>query len=161
LLKVGLADSGSKCKPYFGKIFAGWKLSMSKQETKPAAVATGGLRPVGLSISSFFYAASGVYYLVYPIVASDPTIWPLYLIGALSLMGSFGVLKMTRWGLWLGLGLFVPQVIAPAFALRTALSYPGLFQQPVSIAFVASLFVLMFFASLTFLLVLDKRRTFK
>jgi len=34
-------------------------------------------------------------------------------------------------------------------------------QQPISIAFLASLVVLMFFASLTFLLILDKRRTFK
>jgi hypothetical protein len=161
LLKVVLADSGSKCKPYFGKLFLGWKLSMSKQETKPAAVATGGLRPVGLSISSFFYAASGVYYLVYPIVAGDTTLVFLYMIGGLSLLGSFGILKMKRWGLWLGLGLFGPQVIAPAFVLMAAFSVPGLFQQPVSIAFVASLFVLMFFASLTFLLVLDKRRSFK
>jgi len=137
------------------------KFSMSKQETKPAAVARESLRPIGLSISSFFYAAAGIYYLVYPLLVSDPTIWPLYVIGGLSLLGSFGVLKMTRWGLWLGLGLFLPQVIAPAFALLTALSYPGLFQQPVAIAFVGSLFVLMFFASLTFLLILDKRRDFK
>jgi hypothetical protein len=137
------------------------KLSMSKQETKPAAMAREDLRPIGLSISSFFYAAAGIYYLVYPLLVSDPTIWPLYVIGGLSLLGSFGVLKMTRWGLWLGLGLFLPQVIAPAFALLTALSYPGLFQQPVAIAFVGSLFVLMFFASLTFLLILDKRSDFK
>jgi hypothetical protein len=135
-------------------------LNVSKQETKPETVGKEGLRPIGLSISSFFYAAAGVYYLVYPLIASDPTIWPLYVIGALSLLGSFGVLKMTRWGLWLGLGLFLPQIIAPAFALLTALSYPGLFQQVISIAFVASLFVLMFFASLTFLLILDKRRDF-
>ncbi len=140
---------------------------MSKQETKPDTEAIGGLRPVGLSISAFFYAASGAYYLVYPIAASDPSIWPLYVIGAFSLLGSFGVLRMTRWGLWLGLGLFLPQVIAPAFALMTALSYPqfGSFvmvaQQPTSIAFLASLVVLMFFASLTFLLILDKRRRFK
>jgi len=38
--------------------------------------------------------------------------------------------------------------------------YPGIIQQPIAIAFVASLAVLMFFASLTFLLILDKRRTF-
>ncbi len=140
---------------------------MSKQETKPDTKAIEAMRPVGLSISAFFYATSGAYYLVYPIAASDPSIWPLYVIGAFSLLGSLGVVKMTRWGLWLGLGLFLPQVIAPAFALMTALSYPqfGSFemvaQQPISIAFLASLVVLMFFASLTFLLILDKRRTFK
>ncbi len=136
-------------------------LSMSKQETKPESVAAAGLRSIGLSISSFFYAATGVYYVVYPLLVSDPTIWPLYVIGGLSLLGSFGVFKMTRWGLWLGLALFLPQVVAPFYALMATWSSPGLFQEPVSIAFVASLFVLMFFASLSFLLILDKRRSFK
>ena len=119
------------------------------------------LRSVGLSIASFFYAAAGLYYLTYPVVSGHPDILFLYGIGALSLLGSLGVLRMTRWGLWLGLGLFLPQVIAPAFALMTALSYGGVAQQPLAIVFVASLLILMFFASLTFLLILDKRRDFK
>ncbi len=138
---------------------------MSKQdikaEPKPESGSASAIRPVGLSISSFFYAASGIYYLAFPIAAQDPSIWPLYLIGVLSLLGSFGVLRMTRWGLWLGLGLFLPQLVAPLFALLTTLTYPGIAQQPIAIAFVASLAVLMFFASLTFLLILDKRRSFK
>src|SRR5438477_10720030 len=67
---------------------------------------------------------------------------------------------MARWGLWLGLLLFPLQIVAPASTLLTVVSYPGVWQQPIAIAFVASLFVLMFFASLTFLLVLDKRRSF-
>ena len=131
--------------------------SEPKSETEPSST----LRPIGLSISSFFYAAAGIYYLAYPIAASDAGIWPLYVIGALSLIGSVGVLKMTRWGLWLGLGMFLPQLAAPAFALMTTLMYPGIAQQPIAIAFVVSLGVLMFFASLTFLLILDKRRSFK
>ncbi len=134
---------------------------MSKQETKPETAATEGLRPIGLSIASFYFAASGVYYLVYPIVNTDPTIWPLYVLGALSLLGAFGVVRMTRWGLWLGLGLFLPQLIAPVTVLMEVLAFPGVLQQALTIAFVVSLFVLMFFDSLTFLLVLDKRRSFK
>lgn len=134
---------------------------MSKQETKPESIETEGLRPVGLSISSFFYAASGVYYLVYPIVKQDTGIWPLYAIGLLSLLASLGVLRMTRWGLWLGLGMFPPQLIAALFTLLTVFAYPGWLQQPITIAFIASLIVLLFFAALTFLLILDKRRTFK
>jgi hypothetical protein len=134
---------------------------MSKQETKTKGGAITGLRPIGLSISSLFYAVAGVYYLVFPLVAQDTGIWPLYVIGVLSLVGGFGVLKMTRWGLWLGLGLFLPQVIAPSFALMAALSYPGVTQEPIAIVFVASLLALMFFASLAFLLILDKRRSFK
>lgn len=134
---------------------------MSKQETKTKEAVVTGLRPIGLSVSSLFYAVAGVYYLVFPLVAQDAGIWPLYLIGGLSLLGSYGVLKMTRWGLWLGLGLSLPQIIAPLFALLAALSYPGVTQAPIAIAFVASLLALIFFASLTFLFILDKRRSFK
>ena len=134
---------------------------MSKKDAKAEATSAATVRPVGLSFSSFFYAAAGVYYLLFPLVADETNVWPLYVIGGLSLVGSFGVLKMTRWGLWLGLLLFLPQIIAPAFALLAALAVPGVAQQPIAIAFVVSLIVLMFFGSLTFLLILDKRRTFK
>lgn len=156
-----LVGYGIECKPYFGTIRSPQRFRMAKQETKSEPMATGSLRPIGLSFSSFFYAAAGVYYLAYPIIVSDPTIWPLYIIGALSLLGSFGVLKMSRWGLWLGLGLFLPLLVAPLFALMAVWSSPGIFQQALPIAFVASLFILMFFATLTFLLILDKRRDFK
>ena len=131
-----------------------------KQEAKEETADATSFRPVGLSISSFFYALSGVYYLAFPTVAQDTGAWHLYVIGAASLLGSFGVFKMTRWGLWLGLLLFPLQIVAPSSTLLTVISYPGVWQQPIAIAFVASLFVLMFFASLTFLLVLDKRRSF-
>ena len=134
---------------------------MSKQETKPETITTEGLRPIGLSIASFFYAASGVYYLSFPIVSDDPGMILLYVIGALSLLASFGVFKMTRWGLWLGLGMFPPQLIAALSTFLTVWGYPGWLQQPITIAFVGSLLVLMFFATLAFLLILDKRRTFK
>jgi len=77
------------------------------------------------------------------------------------LLGSLGVLKMTRWGLWLGLGLFLPQIIVPIYAINFVLPYASVTQRPIYVAFIASLAVLMFFASLTFLLILDKRRTFK
>ena len=135
--------------------------SMSKKDVKPETTSAATVRPVGLSFSSFFYAAAGVYYLLFPLVADQTNVWPLYVIGGLSLLGSLGVFKMTRWGLWFGLLLFLPQIVAPAFALLAALAVPAVAQQPISIAFVASLIILMFFASLTFLLILDKRRTFK
>ena len=135
--------------------------SMSKQETKSAAVSSEGLRPLGLTIAAFFYAASGVYYLTYPILLSDPTLWHLYIAGALSLVGAFGVFRMKRWGLWIGLGLFLPQLVLSIWPLMVVLAQPGVFQQLTPIALIVSLFVLMFFACLTFLLILDKRRSFK
>jgi uncharacterized membrane protein len=132
-----------------------------KQESKDEAVSAGVVRPIGLSFSSFFYAASGLYYLIYPFVVQDTTLYQLYIIGALSIVGSVGIMRVTKWGLWIGLALFPLQIVAPAFALMTALQIPGAASSSAALAFIASLVVLMFFASLTFLLVLDKRRTFK
>jgi len=138
---------------------------MPKQDTKPEprdkAISGGVIRPVGLSFSSFFYAASGLYYLIYPIVIQDTTLYPLYIIGALSIVGSVGIMRVTRWGLWVGLALFPLQIVAPAFALMTTLQYPGVASSSIALAYIVSLVILMFFASLTFLLVLDKRRSFK
>ena len=133
----------------------------TKQETRDKAISGGVIRPVGLSFSSFFYAASGLYYLIYPIVIQDTTLYPLYIIGALSIVGSVGIMRVTRWGLWVGLALFPLQIVAPAFALMTTLQYPGVASSSIAIAYIVSLVILMFFASLTFLLVLDKRRSFK
>src|SRR2546425_3199220 len=158
-------DIDTECKAYFGRLRGLRRIrEMSKQtpkqEAKEETAEAASFRPFGLSIASFFYALSGIYYLAFPIVAQDTGAWHLYVIGAVSLLGSFGVFRMTRWGLWLGLLLFPLQIVAPSSTLLTVISYPGIWQQPIAIAFVASLFVLMFFASLTFLLVLDKRRSF-
>jgi hypothetical protein len=133
----------------------------AKQESKEEAVSAGSVRPVGLSFSSFFYAISGLYYLIYPLVVQDTTLYPLYIIGALSIVGSVGIMRVTRWGLWVGLALFPLQIVAPSFALMTALQYPGVASSSTALVYIASLVILMFFASLTFLLVLDKRRSFK
>jgi uncharacterized membrane protein len=132
-----------------------------KQESKEQPTLAGVVRPVGLSFSSFFYAASGLYYLIYPFVVQDTSLYPLYVVGALSIAGSVGIMRVSRWGLWVGLALFPLQIVAPAFALMAALQYPGVASSTSALAYVASLAVLMFFASLTFLLVLDKKRAFK
>ncbi len=157
--------NGSDCKAYWVKLSRVPRTAMSrpdaKRESKDETVSRSVLRPIGLSFSSFFYAASGVYYLVYPFVAGDTTLYPLYIIGALSIIGSVGIMRVWRWGLWIGLALFPLQIVAPAFALMAALQYPGVASNASALIYVASLAVLMFFASLTFLLVLDKRRTFK
>jgi hypothetical protein len=132
-----------------------------KQESKGEAISASVVRPVGLSFSSFFYTASGLYYLIYPFVVQNTSLYPLYIIGALSIVGSVGIMRVTRWGLWVGLALFPFQIIAPAYALMVALNIPGVASSSAALAFIVSLVILMFFASLTFLLVLDKRKSFK
>ena len=129
----------------------------AKIETSPKSVS----RPIGLSFSAFFYAASGLYYLIYPFVVQDTSMWFLYLLGAGSILGAVGIIRMTRWGLWFGLGLFPFQVAATAYALMAAFNIPGVTTTTSALIFIVSLAILLFFACLTFLLVLDKRRTFK
>lgn len=168
LLGSSLFDTaeGSHCKAYWVRCRAdrpnnAMPKQEAKQESKDETVSVGVVRPVGLSFSSFFYAASGLYYLIYPFVVQDTSLYQLYIIGVLSIVGSIGIMKVKRWGLWLGLALFPLQIVAPAFALMAALQYPGVASSSSALAYITSLAILMFFASLTFLLVLDKRRTFR
>lgn len=114
-----------------------------------------------MTFSSAFFGIAGIYYLAYPLIQADPTITPLYVLGALSLIGSYGLMKMTRWGLWLGLLLSPAQIIAPAFALQVSLQFPDLLQKLDAVAFIASFAVLIFLGILSFLFVLDKRKSFK
>jgi uncharacterized membrane protein len=168
LLCSNLFDTaeGSHCKAYWVRRKAdGPNNTMpkqeAKQESKDEAVSVGVVRPVGLSFASFFYAASGLYYLIYPFVVQDTSLYPLYIIGAASIAGALAIMRMTRWGLWVGLALFPFQIAAPAYALMVTLNIPGAASSLAALAFIVSLAILMFFASLTFLLVLDKRRSFK
>lgn len=133
----------------------------AKQEAKTETSSKTVSRSIGLSFSAFFYAASGLYYLIYPFVVQDTSMWFLYLLGAGSIVGAIGIIRMTRWGLWFGLGLFPFQVAATAYALMAAFNIPGVTTTTSALIFIVSLAILLFFACLTFLLVLDKRRTFK
>src|SRR2546425_11691685 len=84
-------DIDTECKAYFGRLRGLRRIremskQMPKQEAKGETADGASFRPVGLSISSFFYALSGVYYLAFPIVAQDTGAWHLYVIGAVSLL---------------------------------------------------------------------------
>jgi len=112
---------------------------------------------------SFSFAANailGVYFLVYPLLR-DVTLYPLFALGTLSLLASYGFFRMTRWSIWLGAVLYPAQIIAPAFAFLTTVEGPGLEFDFTIIAFAASLVVLMFLSTLSFLFILDKRKSFK
>src|SRR5437016_6146936 len=96
-------DIDTKCKAYFGRLrglplIPEMSKQSPKQEEKEETAEAASFRPVGLSIASFFYALSGIYYLAFPIVAQDTGAWHLYVIGGASLLGAYGVFTMTRWG---------------------------------------------------------------
>src|SRR5260370_31218381 len=95
----------TECKAYFVRLrglrqIREMSKQTPKQEPKEDTAGAASFRPVGLSISSFFYALSGVYYLVFPLLAAVPSVWPLYVIGGASLLLSVGVFKIAVWGLF-------------------------------------------------------------
>src|SRR2546423_13929415 len=121
-------DIDTECKPYFGRLrglrqIQEMSRQTPKQQAKEETADTASFRPSGLSISAFFYALSGIYYLAFPIVAQDTLAHHLYAIGVASLLGSLGVFMMKRWGLWLRVLLFPLQIVDPAFMVFAAVSY--------------------------------------
>jgi uncharacterized membrane protein (DUF2068 family) len=153
-----------QCKAYFGTNIGGRCVEqyLPKQETKEDSrvIDTVVARPVGLSFASLFYAAAGIYYLAYPLAVQDYTLWYLFALGVVSLIASYGIYRLLRWGLWLGVLLYPPHLVVPASYLVSAISYSGVFQQPIAIALLVSLILLMLFATLAFLSLLDKRHSF-
>ncbi len=135
-------------------------MSQQPAKTDASSEASATFRPWGISFSLAAYAIAGVYYLVYPILR-DTTLYPLYALGVLSLVASFGFFKMTKWAVWLGAALFPAQIIAPTFAFLAAVEGPGLGSDFIVLAFAASLAVLIFISTLSFLFILDKRKSFK
>jgi hypothetical protein len=132
----------------------------TKTKTESASEDSVTFRPWGISFSIAAFAIIGAYYLVYPLLR-DVNLYPLYALGALSLIASYGFLKMRRWSAWLGAALFPAQIIAPTFAFLDVVEGPGLLSDFTVLAFAASLVVLIFVSTLSFLFILDRRKSFK
>jgi len=135
-------------------------MSQTASKSDMGSEAAALIRPWGVSFSFAASAIAGVYYLVYPLLR-DVSLYPLYSLGVLSLLASYGLFKMNRWGGWLGAVLYPAQIVAPAFAFLATVEGPGLGSDYAVILFAASLVLLMFLATLSFLFVLDKRKDFK
>ena len=135
---------------------------MSQQPSKIdlGSEATSVLRPWGVSFSFAANAILGIYFPVYPLL-KDITLYPLFALGTLSLLASYGFFRMTRWGVWLGAALYPEQITAAVITFLTTVESPGLKSDTTIIAFAASLVVLMFLSTLSFLFILDKRKSFK
>jgi hypothetical protein len=137
-------------------------LSKPETATKQAAAAEMEQlkRTTGMAFAAVFYFASGLYYLAFPIVTQDLTQVHLLAIGVISIIAGYLLLKPQKWGLWLGLLLFPVQIVTPAFGFQAEFNVAGALTSPLDAIFLASLVVLIFFASVTFLVLLDQRRNF-
>ncbi|HZD13514.1 MAG TPA: hypothetical protein VE177_08370 [Candidatus Binatus sp.] len=119
-------------------------------------------RTAGMSFASIFYIISGVYYVVIqPVLTQDLSAIHLYAIGILSILAGFLLLRVNKWGFWLGLLLFPVQIVTSAFGFEAEFVVAGGLTSPLDILFLASLIVLIFFASVTFLVLLDQRKNFE
>ncbi len=135
-------------------------MSESSSKTIETPEKSAVLRPWGVSFSFAANTIMGVYYLAYPLFR-DVGLYPLYTLGVLSLVAAYGLFRMSRWGVWLGAALFPAQIVAPVFAFLATIEGPGIGSDYVVIVFAASLLVLMFLSTLTFLFILDKRKSSK
>jgi len=117
-------------------------------------------RTAGVSYSSLYYFASGIYYLAVPIAWQWFTVVHIFATGILSIIAGLLLLSMRKSGLWLGLLLFPVQLVIAATGFMTEFNIAGALQDAVSVAFLASVVVLMFFSCVTFLVLLDQRKNF-
>ena len=140
------------------------RIMLMKPEVKgkqEAEVETEALtRTVGVSYAALFYFASGIYYLAVPIAMQDYTLFHLFATGILSIIAGVLLLRMSKWGLWLGLLLFPVQLVLASAGFASEFMLAGALQSAVSVAFLASLGVLIFFGCVTFLVLLDQRKNF-
>jgi uncharacterized membrane protein (DUF2068 family) len=135
---------------------------MSTKEVETDEEVSKGPRPVGLTFSSVFLLATGIYYIAYPLLAQDLTL--LYLtgsIGAVSMIAGLGVWRLSRWGLWLGLISTPLQLVAASSYLLVIVQPPYQLSNLVVIGFIGGLVILIFLAVLSFLLLIDRRGSFK
>ena len=100
-------------------------MSQPPSKTDFGSEVTSVLRPWGVSFSFAANAILGIYFLVYPLL-KDVTLYPLFALGTLSLLASYGFFRMTRWGVWLGAALYPEQITAAVITFLTTVESPGL-----------------------------------
>ncbi len=135
-------------------------MSESSSKTVENADTSAVMRPWGISFSFAANTIMGAYYLAYPLFR-DVGLYPLYTLGVLSLVAAYSLFRMSRWGVWLGAALFPAQIVAPVFAFLATIESPGIGSDYEVIVFAASFLVLMFLSTLSFLFILDKRKSSK
>ena len=117
-------------------------------------------RTIGMAFAAIFYFVAGIYYLAFPILTQDLTQVHLLAIGIVSIIAGYFLLKPHKLGLWLGLLLFPAHIVTPAYGFQVEFNVAGALTSPLDVIFLSSLIVLIFFASVTFLVLLDQRRNF-
>ena len=116
--------------------------------------------PTGLRIAAVFYIILGIYALAFPVMY-DLSLYPMYIIGVLSILCGAGVLLLKKWGLWISAVLFPVMLMLSMVTLYYSASVGGFYPDWERALFNVSLILYLVLAALGFLLVADKRRELK
>jgi hypothetical protein len=116
--------------------------------------------PIGLRIAAISYLILGIYALVFPVLY-DPALFPLYIIGILSIICGVGVMLLRKWALWISAIIFPIMVAVSSVTVYYSVNELGFYPDWESALFNTSLILYLVLAILALLLVLDKRRELK
>ena len=116
--------------------------------------------PTGLRVAAIFYIILGIYMLAFPVLY-DPSLYPLYIIGILSILSGVGILLLKKWALWISVALFPVMLMLSIVTLYYSVSVVGFYPDWESTVFHISLIAYLILTIIAFLLVVDRRREFK
>jgi hypothetical protein len=117
-------------------------------------------RTAGIWLPIVFYAAGGVYMLVFWGLFS-PSAYHLLALGAISVVIAVALFLLSRWAYWLGLFTFPLLAAEFVYALTFSVNVVGWYLSPTVAVFNASMVVYLFFLCFSFLLLIDRRNTLK
>jgi hypothetical protein len=113
-----------------------------------------------LRIAAIIYMVLGVYALVFPIVY-DISLYPLYIVGGLSILCGAGVLLLKKWAVWISAALFPVMLMLSIATLYYSVSVAGFYPDWERMLFHLSLVIYLILSIVGFLLVIDKRKDLK
>jgi len=119
-----------------------------------------GVKSLSIWFSAIYYLLAGVYALAFPVIF-DLRLVPLEILGALCLVSSFGILRMKRWAIWLGLALAPLVFVTGLVSFEASAGFAGFNPNTPTMLFHLSLIFCAIFSIPSFILILGKRRQFK
>jgi hypothetical protein len=116
--------------------------------------------PTSLRVAAILYIILGVYTLAFPVLY-DPSLFPLYIIGILSILSGLGTVLLKKWALWISVPLFPVMLLLSIVTLSYSVTVVGFYPDWETTLFHISLIIYLILTILGFLQVVDKRRELK
>lgn len=117
-------------------------------------------RTAGIWVALGFYVAGGAYMLAFWGLFARSA-YHLIVLAAVSLIIAVALYSVSRWALWLGLFTFPLLFVEFLYALLSSLNLVGLYPNPQTAAFNASMIVYLVFLTISLVLLIDRRNALK